>query len=100
VGAGPSCAVTAGDGIECWGPNTVGELGNNSTALSSVPVQVAGLTSGVTTVAAGRSYACALTTAGAVECWGDSEYGHVDDFQSDAGDILSRAHPTTGEVGK
>lgn len=47
VGAGDihTCAIVKGAAM-CWGSNTHGQLGNNSTTSSSVPVQVAGLTSG------------------------------------------------------
>jgi alpha-tubulin suppressor-like RCC1 family protein len=77
VGYAFACAITAGGGVECWGWNAFGQLGNNSTTNSSVPVQVSGLTSGVTAVSAGNVSACALTTGGSVECWGDNRYGEL-----------------------
>jgi alpha-tubulin suppressor-like RCC1 family protein len=70
VGGYSACAITAGGGVECWGLNTEGELGNNSTASSSVPVQVTGLTSGVTAVSVGGNCACAVTAGGGIDCWG------------------------------
>jgi alpha-tubulin suppressor-like RCC1 family protein len=77
AGGDSACAVTIGGGVECWGYNGYGQLGNNSTTNSSVPVQVSGLTSGVTAVSAGNVSACALTTGGSVECWGDNRYGEL-----------------------
>jgi alpha-tubulin suppressor-like RCC1 family protein len=37
-----SCAVSTAGAAYCWGLNTYGQLGNNSTANSSTPVAVAG----------------------------------------------------------
>jgi hypothetical protein len=85
VGNGFACALTAGGGVECWGANSFGELGNDTDGGSSlVPVPVAGLASGVTAVSVGGTTACALTAGGAVECWGDNAYGALGN-DSDAG---------------
>ena len=76
-GTNHTCAVTTGGALLCWGDNASGQLGNNSTADSLVPVAVSGLSSGVAAVSAGNLNTCAVTTGGAVWCWGDNESGQL-----------------------
>jgi alpha-tubulin suppressor-like RCC1 family protein len=42
-------------------------------------VNVAGLTSRITAIAAGGVYTCALTSVGGVKCWGDNYDGELGD---------------------
>jgi alpha-tubulin suppressor-like RCC1 family protein len=77
AGTNETCAVTAAGGVLCWGENAQGALGDGSAMDSAVPVAVSGLSSGVAAVGVGTSYACALTTGGAVLCWGDNTYGQL-----------------------
>jgi alpha-tubulin suppressor-like RCC1 family protein len=80
AGTSSACAVTASGGVQCWGENANGALGNDSptttcaaSPCSGVPVPVIGLTSGVTAVSVGNEFACALTTGGGVQCWGQND---------------------------
>jgi hypothetical protein len=71
-----TCAIANG-GVQCWGDNEYGQLGNNSTALYSViPVQVQGLMSGITAIAAGYNHSCAVVNGG-VRCWGYNYDGQL-----------------------
>jgi alpha-tubulin suppressor-like RCC1 family protein len=74
-----TCALTAAGGVKCWGSNDVGQLGGNSTVNRSTPVDVTGLTSGVTAIAAGYFQSCAIMTGGGVKCWGDNDHGQLGD---------------------
>jgi alpha-tubulin suppressor-like RCC1 family protein len=75
-GNGFTCAVVSG-AAKCWGKNDQGQLGNGSNVSSPVPVDVFGLSVGVIGVAAGFDHACAVTTAGAITCWGGNSHGQL-----------------------
>jgi alpha-tubulin suppressor-like RCC1 family protein len=79
TGAEHTCALTIGGGVKCWGRNNFGQVGDGSTTQRLTSVDVSGLTSNVTQVAAGADHTCALTTGGAVRCWGNNDNGRVGD---------------------
>ena len=76
-----TCALSSTGAAYCWGYNASGELGNNSTVNSSVPVAVstAGVLSGVTLTEITAEYTnvCALSSTGAAYCWGQNNYGQL-----------------------
>ncbi len=74
-----SCAVISSGGVKCWGENVKGQLGDGTTTDQPAPVNVVGLTSGVSAVAAGKFHTCALTATGAVKCWGFNGNGQLGD---------------------
>jgi alpha-tubulin suppressor-like RCC1 family protein len=75
AGGAETCALDTTGAPFCWGDNFYGELGDNGTSNSPVPVAVdtSGALAGKTLTqigAGGDFYACAMSTSGAVYCWG------------------------------
>ncbi len=71
-----TCAVANGQ-VYCWGANGSGQLGNNSTTSSAVPVSAYTgqlVNKRVTAISAGTDFACAVAN-GQVYCWGNGANG-------------------------
>lgn len=77
AGAYHTCAITDTGSAKCWGANSYGQLGNNSTTSSSTPVNVVGLSSNVVALTASNYHTCALVKGGAAKCWGDNAKGQL-----------------------
>lgn len=81
--SGATCAAASAGTLYCWGTSAVGQVGNGSTAVASVPAAVT-MPSGVTAfgpAATGAVHACAAATAGTnagkVYCWGAGTNGVI-----------------------
>ena len=79
AGNNHTCALTAAGAAKCWGQNTYGALGNNSTTDRLTPVDAVGLTSGVASITTGFHHTCAVTTSGGAKCWGRNTNGQLGD---------------------
>ena len=86
-GKGSYCAILTTAAVECWGANGSGQLGDGSTAASSVPVSVTGLTDAVTLSSDGDGTFCATLTTAMVDCWGASTFGQLGDGSTAASSV-------------
>ena len=74
-----TCAIAQNGGLWCWGANFAGQLGDGKVGWKEPkPLLVGGLPP-VSAVAAGNDHTCAITTTGAVYCWGLNALGQVGD---------------------
>lgn len=73
-----SCAITTDNKLKCWGRNSYGQLGVDSTTEMTVPTEV---TPGTTYkyVAAGSQSTCAITSDDKLFCWGFNAYYQLGD---------------------
>jgi alpha-tubulin suppressor-like RCC1 family protein len=81
AGFNHTCALKANGSAACWGNNTSGEVGDNTTLTRVITTAVIGLTDAVAINAGGnetggqyRGRSCALKANGSAVCWGDKGY--------------------------
>jgi alpha-tubulin suppressor-like RCC1 family protein len=101
AGADHTCVVADGKAF-CWGYNGNGQLGNDSTAASSVPVAVkadsgplAGKT--VTAIAAGYAHSCAVAD-GQAFCWGYNLSGQLGNDSTTASSVPTAVKADSGPL--
>lgn len=106
IGAGGdfSCVVTSDGKAYCWGINNLGQLGNNSTIDSKIPVAVDtnGLLSGKTalSIVASGTTACVIASDSKAYCWGDGGQGQFGNNTTTTSMVPVAAANTGAMIGK
>ena len=73
-----TCATLADRSASCWGNNANGQLGRGSTTpLTTGAPAATAVVGNIEKVVTGANHACAVMTAGGVQCWGSSANGQV-----------------------
>lgn len=77
AGGAHTCALTNGDGLQCWGDNSRGQLGNGTEQDSDFLIQVVGSFNDLNALELGAEFSCVVNFWGGVECWGANEQGQL-----------------------
>lgn len=75
AGAHHTCVSLTNNTVRCWGEGSSGQLGNNATNHSAVPVTVSGLSS-TSYISSGQSFSCG-SSSGTLMCWGLNSGGQL-----------------------
>ncbi|HLK18354.1 MAG TPA: hypothetical protein VKT81_05330 [Bryobacteraceae bacterium] len=87
-----TCALTSKGAEWCWGQSGGGQLGGGPHLPNNNPVPVLNVAGtsplgGIASIAAGYANACAITTAGAPDCWGENQDGELGNAKNTFSDI-------------
>lgn len=89
AGGNHTCVVQAGV-VKCFGDNSQGQ-GGFAPGLASIATAVEGLSGFVAKdVACGQFHTCAISTAGAIKCWGINTSGELGDGTADMKSVKPR----------
>lgn len=90
------CAVLSTGGVDCWGDNTDGQLGNGTTggpdcngSCYDTPQPVTGITNAALLTNDADGEDCAVLLTGSVDCWGDNVWGQLGDGTTGGPDGVS-----------
>jgi alpha-tubulin suppressor-like RCC1 family protein len=98
-GGNHTCLVNPQGSVFCFGWGSEGQVGDAkfmtpepspaTATLAKTPVAVKGLVAGAVAIAAGGRHSCAITSGGALYCWGRNQEGELGN-----GTTTSTAQPT------
>jgi alpha-tubulin suppressor-like RCC1 family protein len=97
-----TCGIRSDGALYCWGDNTDGQLGDNTTTDRTIPTQVGTATDWMLVSAGGAGtyyigfgfgvatgFTCGTRAGGALYCWGENGLGQLGD-----GTMTNRSTPT------
>jgi alpha-tubulin suppressor-like RCC1 family protein len=90
-----SCALTTAGTAYCWGENFYGQMGNGASGSSTVVRSLTPVSGGLTftRIITRENVTCGVTTANALYCWGQNQYGLLGD-----GTQTNRTTPTLAKT--
>lgn len=99
VGSNHSCGVRNESGLYkayCWGDNSSGQLGDNSTTERLTPTEVYGGFTNWSDLIASGDFTCGIRTNGTLWCWGKNTGGAVGDNTLVNKDVPTQVKDTAG----
>ena len=73
-----TCSILDNGELQCWGRNNHGQLGDGSSAQSSLPVSVS-MTGVPVQLSTGDWHNCAIMDDASLQCWGRNNHGQLGD---------------------
>ncbi|WP_413559506.1 Ig-like domain-containing protein [Bdellovibrio sp. HCB209] len=85
-----TCGITSSDNlVKCWGQNSSGQIGQGTNTSSvSIPTAILGGET-YSSISAGSSHNCGVTSSGQLKCWGYNGSGQLGD-----GTYVAKSSPT------
>lgn len=74
-----TCVLADSGEVYCWGDNYFDQIGDGTFVTVAVPKQVSRAGNDIIALGGGHYTACALSSSGKVDCWGDTSFGQTGD---------------------
>lgn len=101
-GAYHGCSIMTDKTVRCWGENTSGKLGDNTTAHRYYPMLVykqdGSPLNNIVQINSQYFHTCALDTEGAVWCWGENASSKLGDGTTAASSVAKKVPGILGAV--
>lgn len=94
-----TCLITPNRGLQCWGRNSDGQLGDGTQLPRSQPINITGLPNGIMDLALGAEHTCTLHQTGMVYCWGSNQSSQLGDGTTTEHLVPKEVSGLTGVVG-